>query len=180
MALAACSGWSAKLVFFKKGLTLSLRKDFEAGLSRFVNQKLNQIIEQRGGVHILLNELFYTHADHNPMGEVKENLVYRKRLIDKELSTPIVEVTLQTISLNSDLKPRWIFGVMFNENEDVAWPWRIDSVAVTIEPDNSYGVEYWRFSRSNPWPDDFPDDDPVWARYSELIALDTVAKGMDA
>ena len=97
-----------------------------------------------------------------------------------ELSTPTVEVTLQTVALDADLKPRWIFGVMFNENEDsVAWDWRIDSVAVTLEPDNSYGISYYRFSPKNFWPDDFPKDHPVWLRYSELIVLDTVAKGMD-
>ena len=157
-----------------------MRKDFEAGLSRFVTQKLNQIIEQRGGVHVLLNELFYAHADHDPLDEVKENLVYRKRLIEKELSTPAVEVTLQTVALNSGLKPCWTFGVMFNENEDsVAWQWRIDSVNISLEADGSYGIEYWRFSPMNPWPDDFPDDDPVWARYSELIASGTVVNGMN-
>jgi hypothetical protein len=159
---------------------MSLREDFEQALALHFTHLLKLAAEQRGGVHILLNELFYAHADHDPLDEVKENLVYRKRLIEIELSTPTVEVTLQTVALNSDLKPRWIFGLMFNENEDsVAWEWRIDSVAVTIEPDNSYGIEYYRFSPKNFWPDDFPKDHPVWLRYSELIALDTVAKGID-
>ena len=158
---------------------MSLREDFEQALALHITHLLRLAAEQRGGVNVLLNELFYAHADHDPLDEVKENLVYRKRLIEKELSTPTVEVTLHTVALNSDLKPSWIFGVMFNENEDVAWPWRIDSLAVTLEPDNSYEIEYYRFSPKNPWPDDFPEDDLVWSRYSQLIGLNTVVKGMD-
>ena len=158
---------------------MTKRVDFEAALADHVREMLNQAIERRGGVNELLNELLYAHADHDPLDEVTENLVYSKRLIEKELSTPAVVVTLQTVELNADLKPCWIFGVMFHENEDVAWPWHIDSVNISLEADNSYGVEYWRFSPMNPWPDAFPKDHPVWARYSELIALDTVAKGMD-
>ena len=155
------------------------REDFEAALAALLRQALNQAIERRGGIHILLNELFYAHADHDPLGEVKENLAYRKRLIEKELSTPAVEVTLQTVELNSDRKPRFIFGVMFNENEDLAWPWRIDSVAVTLEPDNSYEIEYYRFSPKNPWPDDFPVNDQTWDLYRRLVTGETFLKTMD-
>jgi len=159
---------------------MSLREDFERALAVRITQLLKLAADKRGGVHILLNELFYAHADHDPMEEVEKNLLYRKRRIEKELSTPAVEVTLQSVALNSDLSPCWIFGVMFNENEDsVAWEWLIDSVSVTLKPDDYYGVEYWRFSEANPWPTGFSVNDIVWARYSELIALDTLAKGID-
>ena len=159
---------------------MTKRVDFEAALAAHVRQALNQAIERRGGVHVLLNELFYAHADHDPLDEVKDNLVYRKRIIEKELSTPAVEVTLQTVALNSDRKPRFIFGVMFNENEDsVAWEWRIDSVAVTLEPDDSYEIEYWRFSPKNPWPDAFPKDHPTWGLYRRLVTGDALLRTTD-
>jgi hypothetical protein len=156
------------------------REDFEAALAALLRQALKQAIERRGGVHVLLNELFYAHADHDPMDEVKENLTYRKRRIDKELSTPALEVTLQTVALNSDLKPRFIFGVMFNENDDsVAWQWRIDIVNISLEADNSYEIEYYRFSPKNPWPDDFPEDDPTWDLYRRLVTGDALLKTTD-
>jgi len=158
---------------------MSLREDFEQALALLITRSLKLAAEKRGGAHVLLNELFYSHADHDPLDEVTENLVYRKRLIDKELSTPTVEVTLQTVALDADLKPCWIFGVMFNENEDVAWPWRIDCVTVAIEPDNSYEIEYWRFSPVNPFPDLFPVNDQTWSQYRNLIIGDLLLKTMD-
>jgi len=90
-----------------------------------------------------------------------------------------VEVTLQTVELDADIKPCWIFFVMFNENDDsVAWEWRIDSVAVTIEPDNSFEIEYWRFP-NNPWPDDFSEDDPTWDQYRRLVTGESFLKTMN-
>ena len=159
---------------------MSLREDFQQALALQITHLLKQAADRRGGVHVLLNELFYAHADHDPIDEVKENLVYRKRIIEKELSTPALELTLQTVALNADLKPRWIFGVMFNENEDSeAWQWRIDSVAVTIEPNNSYGLEYWRFSPKNFWPCDHPEDDQTWDLYRRLVTGDSLLKTMN-
>ncbi len=159
---------------------MSLREDFEQALALHITHLLRLAADRRGGVYVLLNELFYSHTDHDPMGEVEKNLLYRKRRIEKELSTPTVEVTLQTVALDADLKPRWIFGVMFNKNEDsVAWEWLIDSVAVTLEPDDSYGIEYWRFSPKNPWPDDFPVNDETWGLYRRLVTGDSLLKTTD-
>ncbi|CAN1541281.1 hypothetical protein MCERE10_02562 [Burkholderiaceae bacterium] len=158
---------------------MSLREDFEQALALHITHLLRLAADRKGGVYVLLNELFYSHTDHDPMGEVEKNLLYRKRRIEKALSTPAVEVTLQTVALNSARKPRFIFGVMFNENEDVAWPWRIDSVAVTLEPDDSYEIEYWRFSPKNPWPTDFSEDDPTWSQYRKLITGDSLLKTTD-
>ena len=158
---------------------MSMRGEFEEALVVHLKQMTHNATEKRGGVNLLLNELFYTQSDHPYAGVVAEGLLFRKKLIDKELTSEKVEITLKKIELNPDLKPRWTLGVMFNENEDVLWSWRIDCVTVTIEPDPPHQITYWRFSEDNPWPDDCSEDDPTWDLYRRLVTGETFLKTMD-
>ncbi len=158
---------------------MSLRGEFEETLVVHLKQMTYNAAEKRGGVNLLLNELFYTQSDHPYAGVVAEGLLFRKKLIDKELTSEKVEITLQKIELNAQLQPKWTLGIMFNENEEVAWLWRIDFVTVTIEPDPPHQITYFRFSENNPWPDDHPEDDPTWDQYRRLVTGESFLKTMN-
>ena len=153
---------------------MSLREDFERALALHIAQQLKQAAESRGGLNVLLNELFYSQADSTPNGDIEQNLHYRRGRIEKILSSEVIEVTIQKVELNSQFLPSWTLGLRFNfADED--WPWRIDFITILLAPEDSFQVSYWSFFIDNRTPENADPNDDIWAKYIELLALGTTA-----
>jgi hypothetical protein len=121
---------------------MSKRQDFETSLAEYLVAMMNKVAKERGGINEVINDLFLVENDPTHFGTESYITQSKKRQTDKSLSNKSFKVAIDSIYLDSVLKPHWVYWVKFFNDEKSAW--NIEDMFITIKPDNTYeSIKYF-------------------------------------
>ena len=159
---------------------MSKREDFEAALVDHLNTMMYWVVEKRGGVHKVLNDLFFAMDDPEYKARLINMILKKKRITDKELSSDRLEVATYKVTLTAEFKPEWTYWVRFDYDDELANAWNIDGMLITLAADKSYKVAMCKTGDAdNEKLVEPTEDDPLWDYFRTLVNGETYLKTME-
>ena len=158
---------------------MTKRKIFEEALVAHLNQMLYNAAEKRGGVHKILNDLFFTET-YTELFEMSAMVAFQnKQSIDMDLTSALVLASIENVELNADLQPIWTYRVLFPKKEWLDWAWAVEDVTICIEPDSSYQISIFIINDAGEQHRNPEDDDPLWDDHTRAIKGNTLFKTLN-
>jgi hypothetical protein len=155
------------------------RKAFEEALVSHLQQLMFNAAERRGGLHKILNDLFYTET-YTELFEMSAMVAFQnKQSIDMDLTSAKVLASIENVELNAELQPIWTYRVTFPKNEWLDWDWAVDDLTITIEPDSTYKISIFIINDEGDQLMNPPDDDPLWDDHTRSIRGNTLFKTLN-
>ena len=156
---------------------MSKREDFEAALVVHLNKMMYWVAEKRGGVHKILNDFFLAVDEPEFMSRRLNEILKKKGITDKELSSDWVDVEIYYVILTAEFKPEWTYWVQIGEDEEIPNAWHIGGVLITVHADDmSYRVVNYVINDINEKRVSPEADDPLWDYFTKLVRGETYIK----
>ena len=158
---------------------MTKRKEFEKTLVAHLQQMLYNAAERRGGLHKILNDLFFTET-YTELFEMAAMVAFEnKQSIDRDLSSAKVLASIENVKLNAELQPIWTYRVLFPKNEWLDWAWCVEDVTICIEPDSSYQISIFIINDAGEQLMNPKNDDPLWEDHTRAIRGNTLFKTLN-
>ncbi len=159
---------------------MSKRKDFEEALVDHLIAMMSWVAKKRGGVHEMLND-FFLAVDHPEFTSRRLNEILKKKgITDKELSSDWVDVEIYYVILTAEFKPEWTYWVQIGEDDEIQNAWHIEGILIRIHADDkSYRVVDCVINDINKERVDPEANDPLWDYFITLVNGETYLKTME-
>ena len=158
---------------------MTKRQEFEEALVVHLKQMMFNAAEKRGGVHEILNNLFFTET-YTELFEMSAMVAFQnKQSIDMDLTSAKVLASIENVKLNAELLPIWTYRVTFPKNEWLDWDWCVEDVTISIEPDSSYEISIFIINDAGDQLMNPKNDDPVWDDHTREIRGNTLFKTLN-